>query len=426
MRRTLIRLLLLALIAIVAFAGWIGYEHHRYETSPVIATGAPVTFDIKKGQGARTLPPTLRGAGVVAADWRLALAWRLRGDSAQVKAGNYQFVGPVTLKALLDELVAGQPARERTVALIEGLTFAQYRAALAKAPGLISATAGLSDREVLERIGSTETHPEGWFAPDSYRYADGSTDIELLTRAHALQKQRLADAWIARVDGLPLATPYDLLTLASIIEKETGHEPDRALVAAVFANRLRRGMMLQSDPTTIYGLGDRFDGNLRRRDLRADTPYNTYVRTGLPPTPIAMPGRASLAVAARPGDSKALFFVSRGDGSSHFSDDLDAHNRAVDRYQRQRPAPTKETQKEVAKEAVRESIKGPGREGIKESGRESSKESGREGTKDSGREGIKDSGRESSKESGGDAAMEGARDAGSDPTIEAAKPSAAK
>lgn len=336
MRRLLIRLFLIALIVAVGLAGWAGYEYRQYQEAPVIREGSTVQFDIRRGEGGRSLAATLGSAGVVIPDWRLGLIWRLRGDSPSIKAGTYEFTGPVTLQRLFDELTIGQPDKQLSIALIEGQTFAQYRALLAEAPGLKPASAGLSDREILAKIGADATHPEGWFAPDTYRYTVGSTDLDLLGRAYQLQKQRLAQAWDERDPSLPLKSPYQLLTLASIVEKETGHQPDRGLVAGVFTNRLRVGMMLQSDPTTIYGMGDKFDGNLRRRDLRTDTPYNTYTRGGLTPTPIAMPGRAALAATARPDDTRALYFVARGDGSSHFSNDLAGHNRAVNRYQRQR------------------------------------------------------------------------------------------
>ena len=340
-RRLLIRLFLLALVVTLAAAGWLGLEYRRYHDTPVLDASpeAPVRFDVRRGDFGRALATTLNGAGVAVPDWKLALAWKLRGDGAQLKAGSYAFTEPLTLEALLDQLVTGQPDRQLSLTLVEGQTFIQYRSLLATAPGLIAASAGLTGEQVLQKIGSAEKHPEGWFAPDTYHYVEGSTDLELLARAHTLQKQRLAQAWDGRDPKLPLTSAYQMLVLASIVEKETGHEPDRGLVAGVFTNRLRIGMMLQSDPTTIYGLGETFDGNLRRRDLRADTPYNTYTRSGLTPTPIAMPGRASLEAVAHPSETKALYFVARGDGSSHFSPDLDGHNRAVNRYQRQGQRP---------------------------------------------------------------------------------------
>jgi UPF0755 protein len=218
--------------------------------------------------------------------------------------------------------------------VIEGWTFRQMRRAIAAHPDLAQDTAGLADGELLRRIGAIEPHPEGLFMPSTYRFAPGASDLDIYRQAYRLLKRTLEESWAARSAGVPLSSPYEALVLASIVEKETGRDADRGRVAAVFVNRLRLGMMLQSDPTTIYGMGDRFDGNLRRADLRADTPYNTYTRNGLPPTPIALPGKASLAAALNPENSPALYFVARGDGSSEFSTDLAAHNRAVERYQR--------------------------------------------------------------------------------------------
>jgi UPF0755 protein len=271
-------------------------------------------------------------------DLLLALALRLRGDAPKIRAGNYEITAPITLRALLDRLTRGDVTL-RDVTLIEGWTFRQVRAALAKHPDLKQDAAGLSDADLLARIGASESHPEGLFAPDTYAFARGSSDLEVLRRAYRLQRTILEKAWTARMarpEPPPYRSPYEVLIMASIVEKETGREADRAKVAAVFVNRLKRGMMLQSDPTTIYGLGEAFDGNLRRRDLVADTPYNTYTRTGLTPTPISMPGRASIAAALDPAPIPALYFVARGDGGSEFSNDLAAHNRAVARYQKQR------------------------------------------------------------------------------------------
>jgi UPF0755 protein len=230
-------------------------------------------------------------------------------------------------------MVQGDEAYER-VRMIEGWTFAQLRAELARAPYLLNASATMSDAEMMAAIGAPGLAPEGRFFPDTYVYGRGVSDLTVLRRAYRAMQRRLAAAWADRAGNLPLGSPDDALVLASIVEKETGRASDRARIAGVFVNRLRLGMPLQTDPTVIYGLGARFDGRLRRRDLVTDTPYNTYTRAGLPPTPIAMPGMASLRAAVIPAPTTALYFVARGDGSSEFSDSLDAHNRAVDRYQR--------------------------------------------------------------------------------------------
>jgi UPF0755 protein len=222
------------------------------------------------------------------------------------------------------------------VRLNEGWTLQQFRAELARAEALKPITAGMTDAEVMAALGDATTPGEGRFYPDTYSYSKGSTDLAVLRRAHHAMRQRLDAAWAQRATDTPLRSPDEALTLASIVEKETGQSADRGKVAAVFVNRLRSGMPLQTDPTVIYGLGAKFDGNLRKRDLQTDTPYNTYLRNGLPPTPISMPGTASLLAAVRPEPIRALYFVARGDGSSEFSDDLAAHNRAVNKYQRGR------------------------------------------------------------------------------------------
>jgi UPF0755 protein len=322
------------LLLVVVGSILVAHQWWQYGHAPLVGTGGKVEFEVLRGEGGRMLAPTLQKAGVPVHGWELALAWRLRGDSDQIKAGRYEMEGPLTLQTLLNQLIAGQAAKERMIVLIEGWTFRQVREALAKAPALARNTAEMSDAQIMQRIDPAQSHPEGMFAPDTYAYAAESSDLDLLIRAHRLQMQRLAAAWENRAEGLPLRNEQELLTLASIIEKESSRDEDRGMVSAVFHNRLRQGMVLQSDPTTIYGIGETFDGNLRRNHLRTDTPYNTYLRTGLTPTPISMPGKVSLQAAARPAQSKALYFVSRGDGTTEFSEDLLTHNRAVSRYQR--------------------------------------------------------------------------------------------
>jgi UPF0755 protein len=222
----------------------------------------------------------------------------------------------------------------RSVTLVEGWTFKQFKQALAKADALKTSTQGMSDAEIMALLGRPDVHPEGRFYPDTYTYSKGSSDIAVMKRAMKAMDRQLAEVWSKKSAPIALASPEDLLILASIIEKETGRASDRPLISAVFHNRLKMGMRLQTDPTVIYGLGDAFDGNLRRIDLRTDTPYNTYTRSGLPPTPIAMPGKAALKAALDPTKSSALYFVAKGDGSSHFSLSLNEHNQAVNKYQR--------------------------------------------------------------------------------------------
>ena len=263
----------------------------------------------------------------------LFLWFRLSGKDREIKAGNYEIPQGTSPYALLQKLVRGEEAL-RAVTLVEGWTFRQVRQALARAEQLKPDSQGLSDADIMERLGRAGVPAEGRFFPDTYTYAKGSSDIAVLRRALHAMDRRLDAAWAQRAPDTPLQSADQALILASIVEKETGRAEDRAQIAGVFSNRLRVGMLLQTDPTVIYGLGEKFDGNLRRRDLTADTPYNTYTRAGLPPTPIAMPGKAALLAAVQPAPTKALYFVARGDGSSHFSSTLQDHNRAVNRYQR--------------------------------------------------------------------------------------------
>lgn len=328
MKRLLILLVVLAAAAAAAaFAARYAYRH-----SPLEMASAQLRVRVDRGMSVAAIGQAMERAGVGVAGWQFQLAARLRGDAKSIKAGVYELSAPLTLAALLDKLVRGEVVLAE-LAVIEGWSFRQMRARVAAHPELLHDSAGLSDEALLRRIGATERHPEGLFFPSTYRFSPGSSDLDVYREAYRLLKSNLNAAWQARQPDLPLADPYQALVLASIVEKETGRDADRDKIAAVFVNRLRLGMMLQSDPTIIYGLGERFDGNLRKRDLQADTPYNTYTRGGLPPTPISLPGRAAIQAAVQPAPISALYFVSRGDGSSEFSGDLGAHNRAVSRYQ---------------------------------------------------------------------------------------------
>ena len=324
MRRAFKGLLLLVL-ALAGAAWW--WLH-----APLPMGDAGIELAIEPGTSPRGVARDVQAAGVQT-DARLLYWWfRLSGQSRLIKAGNYEIAPGSTPLGLLDKLVRGDETL-RALTLVEGWNFRQVRAALATAE-LKPDSAALGEAALMERLGRTGVAAEGRFFPDTYTYAKGASDLTVLRRAlHAMDRQ-LAAAWEQRAADTPLKTPDEALVLASIVEKETGREADRALVAGVFTNRLRASMLLQTDPTVIYGLGERFDGNLRKRDLQTDTPYNTYTRTGLPPTPISMPGKASLLAAVQPERTKALYFVARGDGSSHFSSSLDEHNRAVGRYQR--------------------------------------------------------------------------------------------
>lgn len=329
--RWLVRLVLLVLLLVVGAAGAALWWLHR----PLPLAAPSVELSIEPGTSPRDIANGWVQAGVQAPSLLLYEWFRWSGQSRRIRAGSYE-IGPGTTPVmLLDKMVRGDETLA-TVRLIEGWTFRQFRAELAKAEGLKPTTAGLGDAQVMEAIGAPGVAPEGRFHPDTYAYSNGSSDVAVLKRAYRAMDRRLQAAWAERAPDTPLRNADEALILASIVEKETGVASDRGKVAAVFTNRLRIGMPLQTDPTVIYGLGESFDGNLRKRDLQTDGPYNTYLRPGLPPTPIAMPGKASLLATVRPEPIKALYFVSRGDGSSEFSDTLADHNRAVNKYQRGR------------------------------------------------------------------------------------------
>jgi peptidoglycan lytic transglycosylase G len=275
------------------------------------------------------------GTGALSESFTFELLGRVLGKTGAIKAGTYQLPARMTPYALIEKLARGDLAQSE-ITFIEGWTFPQMRAALNAHPGIRHDTAGLTDAEVLSRVKAAESYPEGLFFPDTYHFNTGASDLQVLSRAYQVMHSRLTAAWELRDPGLPYDGPYAALIMASLVEKETGRSEDRRMIAAVFINRLKRGMRLQTDPAVIYGLGAAFDGNLRKRDLEADGPYNTYTHTGLPPTPIAMPGKASLDAAMNPAPISALYFVSRGDGTSHFSQTLEEHNRAVQRYQLKR------------------------------------------------------------------------------------------
>lgn len=327
--RSLGVLLLVALLAAAA-AGWTAW---RWLDAPLALSTERVELSIEPGTSPRAVAEAWVAAGVQASPRWLFEWFRFSGESRRIRAGSYEIEAGITPRDLLDKMVQGREVLV-TVRFIEGWTLRQVRSALAEAPALRNSTAAMSEAELMTAIGAPGVAGEGRFFPDTYAYSKGVSDLTVLKRAHQAMQRHLAEAWSARQPGLALRSPDDLLILASIVEKETGRASDRARIAGVFANRLRIGMPLQTDPTVIYGLGEAFDGNLRRRDLETDGPFNTYTRRGLPPTPIALPGLASLNATARPEATDALYFVARGDGTSAFSATLAEHNRAVNRYQR--------------------------------------------------------------------------------------------
>jgi len=325
MRRLFALIILLVLFA----AAGMGYYAYR----PLSLPATPFEFELKQGSSLKSVAREMQQAGLLKQDLLFVWMGRLLGKSTQLKAGNYALEHPVSPLELLEIITKGDVSQNQ-MSVIEGWTFKQLRTALNANPSITHDTANLTDTEIMQRIGATEIYPEGLFFPDTYYFAAGSSDLLIFKRAYQTMQKRLQEAWLARIPGLPLQTPYQALILASIVEKETGTPDDRAMIAGVFVNRLRKGMLLQTDPTVIYGLGDTFDGNLRKRDLLADTAYNTYTRGGLTPTPIALPGLAALQAALHPAQTDALYFVARGDGSSQFSSNLTAHNRAVNQYQK--------------------------------------------------------------------------------------------
>lgn len=320
------------LIAAAALAGVfaVGYQWYR---SPLPLPQSPYDFDVRSGASLGSVARSLHAAGVIAHPLALTGLARLRGVDRTIKAGSYEIERGTTLPKLLAMLTEGD-VTEKAITIVEGTTFSQLKRALQENADLAHRVVDLPDAELLARIGATESTPEGLFFPDTYYFAAGSSDLAVLKRAYRALHQRLDAAWQRRAPNLPLASSYEALILASIVEKETGHVQDRPLVASVFINRLARGMRLQTDPTVIYGMGERYDGSLRKRDLEADSAYNTYVREGLPPTPIALPSQASLDAVVNPPATPYLYFVSRGDGTSQFSATLIEHNRAVAKYQK--------------------------------------------------------------------------------------------
>ena len=318
----------LAFLAAICGAAWLAY----FAFNPVEIPANARTFSVDHGRSLRAVSEQFAQAGLISDHWSFLVFARLMGAAGEIKAGRYE-VGPtIAPHRLLEKIVRGEFAQAE-LRFIEGWTFAQLRRVLDEHPALRHDSTGLSDAQILQHLGIDKTSPEGLFFPDTYRFAVTSSDLALLKQANSGMQSKLQSLWEVRSPGLPFNNAYDALIFASIVEKETGRNDERELVAAVFINRLKRGMRLQTDPTVIYGLGPGFDGNLRRRDLQTDSSYNTYTRYGLPPTPIAMPGEASIRATLNPAQSPALYFVARGDGSHQFSSNLVEHNRAVNKFQ---------------------------------------------------------------------------------------------
>lgn len=319
------------LIGVLVFLG-LGFGLTYFAIAPLKLQPKNQEITIQPKSGLRSIAQQLVAQGVLKEPWRFILLAKLLRKEQYLQAGSYTLNKNISPYQLLLSLNHGKTT-QGSITFIEGRTFAQMREKLAVNDAVKQTIGSMSDAEIMRAIGSPYSVPEGLFFPDTFYFDRNSTDIALLKISYSSMQNKLEKAWQGREPGLPYKTPYEALIMASIIEKETGKASERPMIAGVFVNRLRLGMRLQTDPTVIYGMGLRFDGNIRKKDLSVDTPYNTYTRAGLPPTPIAMPGLASIEAALHPANTKALYFVGKGDGSHAFSNNLIDHNRAVVRYQ---------------------------------------------------------------------------------------------
>ena len=326
------RALTLVITAGALAAAAAAYAYHRYAHTPLAGADESLTVHIEPGSSMWQVARQLEGRGLVDRPrWFVWLA-QVRGDAGRVKAGEYRIEPGTSPVDLLASMVRGDVIRH-DLTLVEGWNFREMMAAIRDSEVVEHTLEGRTPEQIMAALGYEGEHPEGRFFPDTYHFPRGTEDRDILSRAYARMEKVLAEEWRQRKEGVPLDSPYEALILASIVEKETGVPSERSRIAGVFVRRLRKGMRLQTDPTVIYGIGPSFDGNLTRADLRRDGPYNTYQRAGLPPTPIAMPGREAIHAALHPAEGDALYFVSRGDGSHVFSATLEEHNRAVRRYQ---------------------------------------------------------------------------------------------
>lgn len=328
----LLLLLVLLATAVTVVVGWNNY--HRFSVTPLNVSAQHTSIDVSRGTSFKGIVAELRGQGLTTASpWY----WRLLAEQMHVAtklhAGEYALAPGMTPRQLLANMAAGKVLR-RNFTIVDGWTFAELRQGLAHADKLKHLTGGLDDAVIMQRIGAAGETPEGRFLPETYAYVKGDSDLDVLRRAHVAMEKTLAALWPGRENGLPLATSYDALILASIVEKETARTDERAKIAGVFVRRLEDHMLLQTDPSVIYGMGARYAGKISKSDLTTDTPYNTYTRPGLPPTPIALPGKPAIVAALHPAAGDALYFVARGDGSHAFASSLVEHNRNVNCYQR--------------------------------------------------------------------------------------------
>lgn len=315
--------------------GWLWVDYQSFQERPLAVGEQGAEFAVKPGMSLRSVARHLHEREILDRPRYLVLLGRLAGNAQQIQAGEYRIDPGTTPAQLLEAMVRGRVI-QYALTLVEGWNFREMMAAVNASPHLEHTLSGAAPAEIMAAIGRPEEHPEGRFFPDTYHFPRGLSDREFLERAYRAMEERLSHEWAGRSEGLPFETPYEALIMASIVEKETGVPNERPAIAGVFIRRLEKGMRLQTDPTVIYGLGEAYDGNIRRRDLESYTPYNTYRIGGLPPTPIAMPGGAALHAVMHPADGNALYFVSKGDGSHYFSATLQEHNEAVRKYQLRR------------------------------------------------------------------------------------------
>jgi UPF0755 protein len=315
--------------------GWAWMQYDDFIDTPLNIPQDSVIFEVPKGATLAAVARDLAQAGLIKDARYLQWYGRYTGQANRIRAGEYRLTNTMVPDDLLALLVSGKSVTY-SLTLVEGWNIRQVRAAVDAHDALEHTLEGTDNEKLMELLGLPGEHPEGRFFPDTYQFTRGMADLEFLRRAQRKMEQELAAAWANKADDVPLKDPYEALILASIVEKETGQADERSQIAGVFARRLDKGMKLQTDPTVIYGMGERFDGNIRLKDLREDTPYNTYVHTGLPPTPICMPGRDALDAAVDPAPGKAIYFVSKGDGTHAFSTTLTEHNAAVRKYQLKR------------------------------------------------------------------------------------------
>ncbi len=332
MARLFKRLIQWGLFACLLMIAVLTYQLLSFQHNTIRLPQEQSVFLIKSGSNIKLIAQNLAMQKIIDDPWLFILLAKLKGVETRVKAGEYRLESGQTPDDLIEVFVHGSSI-QYSFTVIEGWSFRQMLAALAEDPIIEHRLEGKTNEEIMSLIGYPDQHPEGMFFPDTYRFPKGTSDIDFLRRAYQVMQQHLEREWSQRDSDLPLKSSYEALILASIIEKETGAGFERPLIAAVFTERLKRNMRLQTDPTVIYGLGESFDGDIRFRDLKNDTPYNTYRRAGLTPTPIALPGLDSIRAALHPAETKALYFVSKGDGTHHFSETLEEHNAAVNRYQ---------------------------------------------------------------------------------------------